>query len=107
MAKNPRPPGGLKKEGKEFWKRVLKEYEIREAHDLERLRMAGGCLDEIAEGQEVLKTTGRYIPDRYGGLRENPAAKAIRESKIIFCRIIRELGLDLEGAQESRPPRQY
>lgn len=105
--KVPRPPDGLKAAGKKFWKRVLDDFVIESEHDLRRLALGASCLDEIAEGEKVLETHGRFIEDRYGGLRENPAAKSIRENKIIFCRICRELALDIEGAMESRPPRQY
>jgi phage terminase small subunit len=102
-----RPPGALKAAAKKFWKKVLSEYVLSDAHDLQRLALAAGCLDEIAGAEIILRAEGYFTLDRYGGRRENPAAKSVRENKIIFCRIIRELGLDLEGAKESRPTRQY
>ncbi len=40
-------------------------------------------------------------------VREHPAAKALRETRLLFCRLVRELGLDLEPPEESRIPRQY
>jgi len=40
-------------------------------------------------------------------VKEHPAAKVIRDNRIIFCRIIRELALDIETPSESRPPRAY
>lgn len=101
------PPGALKAAGRKFWKKVLSEYVLSDAHDLQRLAMAAGCLDEIAGAEVVLKTDGYFTLDRYGGRRESPAAKSVRENKIIFCRIIRELGLDLEETEASRPRRQY
>lgn len=101
------PPGGLKTAGRKFWKKVLAEYVLTDAHDLTRLAMAAGCLDEIFGAEVVLRKDGYFTLDRYGGRRENPAAKSVRENKIIFCRIIRELGLDLEGTEKSRPRAQY
>ena len=105
--KIPKVPNGLQSHGKKFFKKVLSEYVLTEGHDLERLFMGCRCLDEIAEAEEIVKKEGRFIEDRFQQKREHPAAKAIRDNKIIFCRIIRELGLDMEGTQDSRPPRQY
>lgn len=105
--KIPRSPGALKAAGKKFWKEVLGEYVLTDAHDLTRLALAAGCLDEIAGAEIILGAEGYFTLDRYGGRRENPASKSVRENKIIFCRIIRELGLDLTTAEEARPKRQY
>jgi P27 family predicted phage terminase small subunit len=99
-------PKDLKKAGKAFWQSVMKENDLRESHDLARLEMAAKCLDDIASAEDQIKKGGLFVADRYGQMKENPAAKTIRENRIIFCRIIRELGLDLE-IQESRPPRLY
>jgi phage terminase small subunit len=105
--KIPTPPNGLQSHGKKFFRKVLSEYVLTEGHDLERLFMGCRCLDEIAEAERVLKKDGRFIEDRFKQKREHPAAKSIRENKIIFCRIIRELGLDISNPGDSRPPRQY
>ncbi len=105
--KIPRAPNGLQSHGKKFFKKVLSEYVLTEGHDLERLFMACRCLDEIADAEKVVTDEGRFIEDRFKQKREHPAAKSIRDNKIIFCRIIREVGLDIEGTQESRPQRQY
>ena len=105
--KIPRTPSGLQAPGKKFYKKVMHEYEMEEAHDLQRLFMACRCLDEIAEAEEVVRNEGRFILDRFKQQKEHPAAKAIRENKVLFCRIIRELGLDLAIPGDSRPRRQY
>lgn len=99
--KNPKVPLGLKTPGKKFWKKVLSEYELSEAHDLERLRHACTCLDEIDEFQKIIQNEGRMINNR-----EHPASKALREYKVLFSRILREIGLDL-AVSESRIPRKY
>jgi len=100
-------PKSLKTQGRKFYQKVLVECaDLREIHDLERLKMAGKCLDDIAEAEKQIKKDGRYVLDRYNQTKEHCAQKTIRENRIIFCRIIRELGLDLE-VPEPRPPRQY
>lgn len=105
--KTPRPPDTLKASGKKFWNKVLSVYLLSDAHDLKRLELAGGCLDEIADGEVELDADGLFIKNRYGMKVEHPAAKSIRENKIVFCRIVRELGLDLDTGEGSRPRRQY
>jgi len=79
---------------------------LTDAHALKELELGCGCLDQIAEGEQVLKTDGLFILNRYKVKIENPAGESVRKNKVIFCRIIRELGLDLEGT-EDRPRRQY
>jgi hypothetical protein len=105
--KIPKSPNGLGTSGKIFWKQILTDYDLEESHDLERLRMACRCLDEIAADEKVVTAEGRFIDDRFHQKREHPAAKAIRDNKILFCRIIRELCLDITTPETSRPPRQY
>ena len=100
-------PSGLKTPGRKFYKKVLEEYELPETHDLERLFMAAKCLDEIADDEKTVKEEGRFIEDRFNQKREHPASKAIRDNKTLFCRIIRELALDITDPGDSRPPRQY
>ena len=96
----------LKEKGLQFWEKVLSEYALEEAHDLARLRMACSCLDDIKEAEKQITKDGRFITDRYGQIKEHTALKSIRDNRIIFCRIIRELALDI-NVPETRPPRQY
>jgi phage terminase small subunit len=105
--KTPKAPSGLRAPGNKFWKQAHSERELEEGHDLERLFMACRCLDEIAEDEKLIKAEGRFIKDRWGQKKEHPAAKAIRDNKIIFLRIIRELALDIVTPGDSRPQRQY
>jgi len=87
-------PKSLKKCGRDFFKKVLTEFDdLQDIHDLERLKMAGKC-------------DGAFIRDKFGQLKEHVGGKVKRENRIIFCRLVRELALDLE-VPEPRPPRQY
>jgi len=99
-------PKTLGKAGRKFWKTVLEEFSLTDAHDLERLTLACGCLDAIDAAQEQIEQDGAFIADRYGAVKEHPAGKVVRENKVIFCRIVREMALDIE-MPESRPPRRY
>ena len=98
---------GLRAPGKHFYQTVLSEYELVDHHDLERLTQACKCLDEISEAEAIIKAEGRYITDRFGQRKEHPAGRAIRDSRTLFFRAIRELGLDLSTGPESRIPGRY
>ena len=94
------------KDGNRFWRTVLSEYELTLAHDLERLTMASKCLDNLADAEKRIKKDGLFLLNRYGNVIEHPAMKTIKDMRLLFVKIIREMGLDLDTV-ESRPPRQY
>lgn len=98
---------GLGEPGQEFYRKVMAEYDLVDTHDLERLRLACTCLDEISEAAAVVKLEGRFIKDRFEQTKEHPATKFIRDNQILFLRAIRELGLDLVQPEDPRPRRQY
>lgn len=100
-------PKSLKKAGNQFWKTVMAEFVLESGHDLTRLEMACSCLDTIAESETIVEKEGLFVLDRFEQQKEHPGLKTIRDNKVIFCRIIRELGLDLEPPSDSRPRGRY
>lgn len=102
-----RYPKNLKTPGRKFYKTVRSEFEFEDHHDIERLAQAAFCLDEISEAQKIVESEGRFIKNRFGELKDNPGLKVIRDFRTLFIRIVRELGLDLQSTETSRPPRQY
>ena len=100
-------PSGLNVSGRKFWKKVLLEYELSESHDLERLAMAAKCLDDLDDAEGRIKADGRFTVNRYGATVEHPGCKMVRDSRMLFIKIIRELALDIQIPSDSRPPRQY
>ena len=105
--KIPRAPAGLEATGRRFWKKVLGEFSLVEQHDLERLLMACKCLDDIEQCERVTEQEGRFVKDRFQQMKEHPAAKAAREHKMLFIRILRELALDIAVIPDTRIPRRY
>lgn len=100
-------PPGLKKSGKKFWREVMAEFDIEKSYDLSRVRMACTCLDDIDESEKSIKSDGLFLKDRFQQIRENPASKTIRDNKLLFVKIIRELGFDIDTPGDSRQPRRY
>jgi len=97
----------LDKVGAKFRREVLKEYTFTDTHDIRRLDLASHCLDRIEECRAVIETEGVFIKDRFEQKKEHPAVKCERDQKVVFCRILRELNLDIETPKENRPPSLY
>lgn len=101
-------PEYLSKNSKDFFNKIIKEYSLEE-HHIKTLILACECLDRIEEARLQIETDGAYFEDRFQKPKPHPALKTEEQNKIIFTRLIRELGLDIEqGNRESgRPPRLY
>jgi P27 family predicted phage terminase small subunit len=101
------PPEGLKDAGKKLWHDILTDYEIIDMHELERLEAACVNKDLIVEARASLARDGLFLPTRYGGVKQHPALKVLRDSQALLLRALRELGLDELAVSESRPPKAY
>jgi len=99
-------PGHLKESGRKFWRQVLRDYALKDAHHLELLAGACACLDRITEARETIDLEGAFINDRFGQRKQHPGIKVELDNKTLFARLIRELCLDITP-DDPRPPRQY
>ena len=104
-----KPPSHLKAKGpgRRFWAEVHTQFDVVDPHHLELLGQACGCLDAIKRAQEEIKTAGHYFKDRFGQPKAHPAYAVIKDCRVLFARLLRELRLDIESPPESRPPRLY
>jgi P27 family predicted phage terminase small subunit len=107
MGRIKQTPKHLKKEGRKFWRSVLANYYLEDAHHLKLLEGACACLDRIDQARDEIETQGAFYMDRFNQPKEHPAHKTERDNKILFARQIRELNLDVEAPKESRPPALY
>jgi hypothetical protein len=100
-------PKHLKSETRRWVKSVLDSFEFESWH-VKLFILSGECWDRITDARETIQRDGMFVKDRYGCLKSHPAIKIEADNKIIFARLIRELGLDLEKGDSSlRPPRMY
>jgi phage terminase small subunit len=61
----------------------------------------------MTESRERVEEDGIIVSDRFGGLKQHPAAGLERDSRTSMIRALRELGIDIETVAESRPPSRY
>lgn len=95
----------LSAEMRRFYRRVVRDYALREHH--ERLLIAAAeAFDRKEAARALLAKEGLTVRSRFGEIRSHPAAAIERDSAIRFARLIRELGLSDEIAGDAvRPPR--
>jgi len=79
--------------GKAFRRDVLKDWDITEAHDTERLFQAAHCLDRIEACSAEIEKNGAFYETTSGQKKPNPAILVEKELKSLFCRIIKDLKL--------------
>jgi P27 family predicted phage terminase small subunit len=96
-------PSSLNKPGRKFWKTIVNDY-ILDVDKQALLEQACRCLDEISEHEQAIEKDGRYFTDRYSQVKEHPASAALRQTRALFQRLVREIGFDIDNS-DSRPPR--
>jgi P27 family predicted phage terminase small subunit len=89
---------------KEWWRRIAKSYDL-EPHHLAILTAAGEAWDRLQQARQSIENDGAIYKDRFGQPRKSPAVDIERDSRMAFARLIRELGLDANDPDETRPPR--
>ena len=92
-------------EAQTFYDAVAAEYELS-AHHVDILRQAADTIDRIDYSQRILKEAGDYFLDKFGQPKAHPATRTLRDDKIVFARLCRELALDDDAsASDIRIPR--
>lgn len=99
-----RSPVALGKAGKAFWTAVLSEFEL-ENHHLDLLVSACQQLDRAASAAAMIATEGTTTKDRFGQIKTHPSVEIERNAHLTFCRLQRELGLDIEVPNSRGPSR--
>lgn len=103
MTERIKPPEHLTAESKRWFQRVITDYQL-EAHHVLLLQSAAECWDRAAQARGLLAAEGVCFKDRHGHIRPHPATQIERDSKTLFARLLRELALDIESPEDSRPP---
>ncbi len=96
-------PKYLKAQTREWWLYVFNTYEL-ESHHIKLLTLAGEAWDRCQEARKAIAKHGLTFTDKFGQVKVRPEVAIERDNKIIFARLIRELNLDTENPEDSRPP---
>jgi hypothetical protein len=100
----PTPPRELGEHGMRLWQSIQREYCIADIGGCELLAQAGAALDLAERCRAEIAETGLLVRTKTG-TRENPLAKVELTARSAVCRIIRQLGLDVEPVKSpGRPP---
>ena len=99
--RNPRAPSHLATAGRKFWSELHKTYVLTDPHDLKRAAMLCECVDKRAEALEMIKKDGGYFKDRWDQIKPHPAHAVMRDAGNLFCRLVREMGLDADDTPKA------
>ena len=75
-----KPPDSLGKHGRKQWKLALEEFNVTSEHNFNVLEHACRMLDVAADARDQVAQHGLLVKDRFGQLRENPAAATERQA---------------------------
>ena len=104
----PRPPAGLGPEGRRLWRAVTTDFDL-DQHELTLLREVARTADACTDLQAVVDAEGRMVTDHLGNSRVHPAAVELRQTRILFARLLSCLRVPLgeqpedAGRSQSRP----
>jgi phage terminase small subunit len=97
------PPTHLRSSTKRWWRSVVSGWQLDD-HHLHLLKLACEALDRAEQAREEIEKGGAVVKDRFNQLCPSPWVAIERDSRLAFARLLRELDLDGEPMQESRPP---
>jgi len=92
----------LQPKTKRWIKGICNQWQLDEHHK-RLLVLAGASFDRALQAKSIVDAEGPVIEDRFGQKKNHPAVDVEKQASITFCRILREVGLDLTVAEDSRP----
>ncbi len=100
----PDPFAGLSKESREWCQDVADAFDL-EGHHEKLLVGAAVAWQRAQEAREAIDRNGMTYVDRFKQPKERPEVAIERNSLNAFRLLLRELGLDIPGSSDNRPPR--
>ena len=96
-------PKHLRAETRRWWQAVIAEY-VLEPHHVRLLTLAAEAWDRCQQARGILARRGLTYEDRFGQPCARPEVAIERDSRIAFARLLRELNLNVDEPEDSRPP---
>ena len=97
-------PEHLSEACKKWCRDVLRDYEL-EQHGWFTLIAAAEAWDDKEAARKILAVTGFTYTDRFNCPKPRPEVAIVRDSRIAFARLVRELGLPVGEPEAPRSPR--
>ena len=97
-------PAHLSSPSREWCEEIRAEFDL-EAHSERLLVLAAGAWDQAEEARARLAKDGTYVEDRFGALKAHPGVAVLRDARLSFARLVRELGIEPDHSQPNRPPK--
>jgi phage terminase small subunit len=83
---------------------VLADYAL-EPHHLRLLQLAAEAFDQAQAARQALEDHGALtVMDTSGAIKAHPCIAVLRDARLAFARLLRELDLDCGAPAEARPP---
>lgn len=98
------PPKGLSKEATALWRMVIKNCQLM-PNEFTLLKIACQSFDEMQKARALLDKYGLVIKDARVGMRCNPAAAILKDSRQSFLRTWKALNFKSEDAPMRKPGR--
>jgi hypothetical protein len=97
MTDHPKPPRGLARRGRAFWRATVSVYEL-DGPELELLAETCRVLDVIDVLEARVRADGASVVGSRGQVRVHPAVAELRGQRALLGRLIGQLSLpDAEG----------
>jgi P27 family predicted phage terminase small subunit len=102
-AKLPKAPKHLSDSTRKWWSGIVSSF-VFDPRDLPMLTAAGEAWDRARQARELLDRDGLTFTSKSGEIKRHPACQIEHDAMIRYARLMRELRLDADSPQESRPP---
>jgi hypothetical protein len=88
------PPAGLQETGRGLWNRILRDFEVNDAHGREALFQICVASDRAQECAEAIARDGAVIRTK-NGPRDHPALRHELQIRAFICRALSRMGFDV------------
>ena len=95
QATTPKPPAGLKADGRKLWIELQRSYGIADAGGLLLLRTVCQSFDDLMAARKLVAKEGMVVTG-HTGPKAHPAARLIETSHRSMMAALRQLHLDVE-----------
>jgi P27 family predicted phage terminase small subunit len=99
----PTAPKHLRKETQKWFNSVIADFMLDDS-GIKLLTKCAEAYDRSEQAREMLAKEGLTFLDSKGSPRAHPACAIERDSRIAFCRLLRDLDISDSTPGDGRPP---